>query len=51
MPWRYYAGMTDMDKRALIAALRAASTVLNAVLAPTLHAERASSVSGVSFTP
>jgi hypothetical protein len=35
MPWRYYGGMTDSDKRALIAALRTAPAVVNAVQAPT----------------
>jgi hypothetical protein len=35
MPWRYYGGMTDTDKRALIAALRAVPAVVNAVQAPT----------------
>ncbi|MET0793016.1 MAG: cytochrome c [Polyangiaceae bacterium] len=31
MPWRYYAGMTEADKRALILALRKALPVVNAV--------------------
>jgi hypothetical protein len=31
MPWRYYAGMTDDDKRALISALRKISPVVNMV--------------------
>ncbi|MES1178571.1 MAG: c-type cytochrome [Myxococcales bacterium] len=31
MPWRYYSGMTDADKRALILALRKAPPVVNAV--------------------
>ena len=31
MPWRYYAGMTDADKRALILALRKAPPVVNTV--------------------
>jgi hypothetical protein len=35
MPWRYYGGMTDMDKRALIAALRAVPAVVNVVQAAT----------------
>ena len=35
MPWRYYGGMTDSDKRALIAALRTAPAVVNTVQAPT----------------
>ena len=33
MPWRYYAGMSDPDKRALIAALRVVPPVVNAVQA------------------
>ena len=33
MPWRYYSGMTDADKRALILALRKAPAVVNAVRA------------------
>jgi cytochrome c553 len=35
MPWRYYGGMTDADKRALIAALRKVPAVMNAVPAAT----------------
>jgi hypothetical protein len=35
MPWRYYGGMTDVDKRALIAALRAVPVVVNPVQAAT----------------
>ncbi len=31
MPWRYYAGMTETDKRALVAALRKAPPVVNTV--------------------
>ena len=31
MPWRYYGGMTDADKRALIHALRTAPPVVSAV--------------------
>jgi len=31
MPWRYYAGLTESDKRALIAALRASPAVSNVV--------------------
>ena len=31
MPWRYYGGMTEPDKRALIAALRKVPPVVNAV--------------------
>ncbi len=36
MPWAHYAGMTDDDKRALIAALRQVPPVSNPVKAPTL---------------
>jgi hypothetical protein len=35
MPWRYYAGLVNADKRALVAALRQAPPVLNAVPAAT----------------
>jgi hypothetical protein len=35
MPWRYYAGMTDLDKHALIMALRTALAVVNVVPLPT----------------
>jgi cytochrome c553 len=35
MPWPYYKGMTDEDKRALIAALRTVPPVVNAVPART----------------
>ncbi|HEX3773084.1 MAG TPA: c-type cytochrome [Polyangiaceae bacterium] len=35
MPWRYYGGMTDADKRALIAALRKVPAVQNVVPAAT----------------
>jgi Cytochrome c len=37
MPWRYYGGMTDSDKRALIAALRKVPAVVNAVPAATFQ--------------
>ena len=37
MPWRYYAGMTDADKRALISALRAAPAVVSAVRPATFQ--------------
>jgi mono/diheme cytochrome c family protein len=36
MPWRYYAGMTDEDKRALILALRSVPAVTNLVPVPDL---------------
>lgn len=36
MPWPYYAGMTDEDKRALIAALRTVPAVANVVPAAEL---------------
>lgn len=36
MPWRYYAGMTDGDKKALVVALRETPAVSNVVPAPTL---------------
>jgi Cytochrome c len=36
MPWSYYAGMTDDDKRALIVALREVPPVTNVVKASTL---------------
>jgi hypothetical protein len=36
MPWSYYAGQTDEDKRALIAALRKVPPVSNVVKAATL---------------
>ncbi len=35
MPWRYYGGMTESDKRALIAALRKVPAVANVVPAAT----------------
>jgi len=34
MPWLYYSGLTETDKRALIAALRAGPAIVNAVPAP-----------------
>jgi mono/diheme cytochrome c family protein len=37
MPWRYYGGMTDEDKRAVIAALRKVPPVMNAVPAAKLN--------------
>jgi Cytochrome c len=37
MPWRYYGGMTDPDKRALIAALRKVPAVANVVPAATFQ--------------
>jgi len=36
MPWTYYKGMSDDDKRALILALRATTPVVNAVPPPEL---------------
>ena len=36
MPWNFYKGMTDEDKKAVIAALRASTPVKNAVPQPTL---------------
>lgn len=37
MPWRYYGGMTETDKRALIKALRAAPAVSNQVRPATFQ--------------
>jgi hypothetical protein len=37
MPWRYYGGMTEPDKRALIAALRKVPAVVNAVPAASFQ--------------
>ncbi len=37
MPWRYYAGMTESDKRALVAALRQAPPVVNVVRPATFQ--------------
>lgn len=37
MPWRYYGGMTEADKRALIAALRKVPPVANAVQPATFQ--------------
>jgi hypothetical protein len=37
MPWRYYSGMTEADKHALILALRKAPPVINAVRAASFQ--------------
>ena len=37
MPWRYYSGMTESDKRALIVALRAVPPVVNTVRSATFQ--------------